>query len=1053
MYFIERLIDRPLLVFFGAIFILLLSLFGLHKLAIEENPHLTIPFIFVQVHYPGAAAEEVESQVLRKLEEKIDSIANIENLFSIAAEGNARLFVEFYYGIDSRDALRDVQDKVDSARREFPKEAEEPIISELAIDNIPIILLTLSGSTDLFHLKEAAKDIKPVIEGIPGVSEAIIFGGLERELHVELDPLKTSNYGITYAQISNAIKQQNMNYPGGHIERDNNEYLIRTVGKFEGVNEIGETIIYSKDNKLLRLSDIAEIKDSHKKIATISRVNGKDCVTIVVRKQSEINTLQTIQMIKEKINSISSTIPYDIQFSFSHDKSRDILRLLRQLGSNAYYGGALVLFILFLTMGLRNSILISMAIPFSLLITLLFLWLFNMTLSGIALFGMILILGMVVDGAIIVGENIYQKFEEGFDGIQAAKKGLIEVAWPVFTSTATTIAAFLPMFLVSGLSGQYLSVIPKVAIFALSGSMLVDHIILPTVAARVMKTKKRPSAIGISTNNKQPAASNLQSATRFIQMLFVRLTLIQSAILRFFSAIRAFYSIILAYSLKHRKSVLLYTSISVIISVVLIVTGILGIEFFPKVDVDNFSINFETRPGTSIEKTTEVARRLEGYLEDVPEIINYITTIGNTQALNTDIREGGNEGPEYGKIYVELSEAYTRRRTQTEILEEIKSRVGEIPGVKLTYFELKEGPPTGADIAIKISGNDLVELQRLSDKIQTKLLSTPGAYNVRSDFRYGRPELKIDVDREKASLFGVDSSGISAAVSTAFLGQVATNMIIDDEEVDIRIQNKKRFKQNIEDIQNIWLPGINNAIVPVGEIANIVFESGISDIRRWNRKRTITVRADVLKGFSTDAVKKNVAREMGKEAMPHDYTIVYGGESEDRDRAFKELLYSMIIAIALIFLILVIQFNSFKQTCMILLTIPLSFVGVVLGLVVTGNNFGFMAFVGVVALTGIVVNDAIVLVSYTNQLIKEGKGVMQAVQEAGQRRLRPVLMTTITTIGGLLPLALNLGGGGDFWAPMGWSIIFGISVATILTLVILPIVYSILETIAKRHKG
>ncbi|MGR3319341.1 MAG: efflux RND transporter permease subunit [Candidatus Anammoxibacter sp.] len=1035
MYFIDRLIDKPIVVYLSSIFIVLLSLFAFLKLPIEENPKIIIPFVNIQVPYPGAASEEIESQIIRKLEESIESISDIKNIYSVASEGVAKVVVEFYDGVDPKDARRDVQDKVDSIRREFPEDAEDPIITDMDFDSMPILLIALFGDVSHVLLKETAKDIQPVIESVSGVSDVIIFGGLELEIHVDVDPISSASYGITYAQISNALKTQNMNFPGGHIVAGNSEYLIRTSGKFKNVKEIGETIIYSKDNKLLKLSDIAEISESYKKVKTISRLNGKKSVTLAVIKQSNINTLKTIRAIKEQMKYLLPTLPPGINVGFSHDKSTGIMRLVRQLGTNAIYGGLLVIFILFVTMGFRNALLISMAIPFSLLVTLLLLYVFGMSISMISIFSMILILGLVVDGAIIVGENIYQKLEQGLEGVQASKEGIREVAWPVFSSDMTTIAAFLPMLLVTGLSGQFLVVIPLVVTFALIGSVLVDHIIIPTVAVKVMKVRKRNSNIEIM--NSKFDAQDFRS--------YFSVTGFQLIIRTCFKNIREYYSRLQHYSLNHRKRVLAYAVVSVIFCIGLVISGFLGFEFFPKVDIGKFSIDFELPPGSSIEETDKMARQLEKHLIGIPEIVSYVTTIGNTQALKTDIREGGKEGLEYGKISVELVDSGERARTQTEVLEEIKSRIGDVPGLTLSYFELREGPPTGADIAIKISGNNLNTLFSLAETMQSKLRNAQGTYNVRSDFRAGKLEWNIAVNREKASIYGINASDIANAVSMSFLGYVATKIEIDDEDVDIRIQNKKFFKNNIEDIHNVYVTAADGTSIPVGEVSKITLEERISDIRRLNRKRTVTVRAEVSKGFSTDAIKKKVAMEMEGEDVPDNYTFVYGGESEGRDKAITELLYSMILAVILIYFILAIQFNSYKQPCVILLTIPLSFVGVVLGLIITGNSFGFMSFVGIIALTGIVVNDAIVLITYINHLVKQGKSVGDAVIEAGQRRLRPVLMTTVTTIGGLLPLSLNLGGGGDFWEPMGWSIIFGIGVATFLTLIIIPIIYTFVE--------
>ena len=736
MKILEDFIDKPVAVYLSSIFIVLISIFAFLKLPIEDVPKIVIPFVRVQVHYPGAASEEIETQIVRKLEDKMDSIDNVKDIYSISSEGVGTVMVEFYDTADVKEVFRDVRDKVDSVRREFPEDAEEPIVVDLDLDNMPILLVNFYGNASLFELKEASKDIKPVIENISGVAEVITFGGLEREIHVNVDPTKAATYGVNYEQIARVLKTQNVNFPGGHIGLGDNEYLIRTLGKFKSVSEIGNTIIYSNDNKLLKLYDIATIKDSFKKVKTISRLNGQNSVTLAVRKQGNINTLKTIQLIRNEINKHIPALPHGIKVGITHDKSQQIRRMIHQLGTNAIYGGILVVFILFVTMGFRNSILISMAIPFSLLTTFLFLKIFGLSISSIALFSMILILGLVVDGAIIVGENIYEKFENGLQGTAAAKQGIIEVAWPVISSDITTIAAFLPMLLVTGVSGQFLSVIPKVIAFALGGSIIIDHIIIPTVAARFMKIKgKKPKIEVIKSDGNNQTLNTLQeeennpakpiysTEQRRENTPSTMHSFIQSCVVKSQKCYTAF----LRSSLNNPKAVILFTMIAVIISASLIVSGFLGFEFFPKVDIGKFNIDFELAPGSNIEQTDIASKKIEEYLNTVPEIISFVTTIGNTHALKSDIREGGKEGPEYGKISIELVEANTRKKSQTDILNMIKSNLGSIPGVKLSYFELREGPATGAEIAIKVAGDNLQTLSEVSDTIESNLKIIPGS--------------------------------------------------------------------------------------------------------------------------------------------------------------------------------------------------------------------------------------------------------------------------------------------------------------------------------------
>ncbi|UCC40533.1 MAG: efflux RND transporter permease subunit [Candidatus Aminicenantes bacterium] len=1019
----RKAVDKPVLVALITILLVLLGIIGLQTLPLEEYPQIDVPWVVVAIPYPGAAAEDIEQKVTVKVDEKLNGIKHLKRLYSEATEGVSVHVMELYEKTDKKETLQDVKDKIDQVKRDLPDDVEEPIIEDIAFDNVPIILVNVTGEVELLILKEIAKDIKTDIEAIPGVREVAFYGGLEKEVQVQLDPRKTERYGLSYSMIIAALRQQNANLPGGYLRLNSFEYLVRTEGKFKDVHDIGTTVVGVKSGHPIFLRDVAEIKDTHKKIDSYSRYNGKPSVSLVVYKQSEINTMKTTGLIKQIAADYDTRMPETVQVTTTMDKGDDISLMVRQLSSNALYGLLFVLLTLMIFMGLRNAIIVAIAIPFSLLVGFFLMWIFGFTLNMITIFATILIIGLVVDGAMIVGENIYHHFEKGLNTIEASKEGISEVGTAVISADLTTISAFFPMIFIAGIMGQIMSFMPYVVIFALIGSIIIDHLTLPMIASKYMRLSKQG-----------------RERKRFTRVFFIGN--------RLFRFLIRFYKPLLRWALYHRKTVVLISTLAFFMALLLFGSGAIKVDFFPKEEMGRFNINFELPVGSTVDKTNRVALQIEESIAQIPEVKEYVSTIGDTGMVMADLQESadtGGSGPEFGKILINIGYDNERKRSQAEIIEEVDSKLAEIPGIKYSFWELEMGPPVGRPVAVQISGEDFEELKNLSLVVEENLNSIPGTKNVQNSFQKNKPQVSIKVDRTQAAKHGISAQEITLQVMAAFLGYEATEIMIGDELVDIRVINNEAYRRNFEHVLDTPVFSTTGMKIPLRQLAQVEINEGIYSIQRQNLRRSVTVGCDVEEGFTPQEIFASLQKLMESSPPPQGYTLEYGGEEEERQRSFESMTRVMFLGLILIFFVLTAQFDSFKQPLVILFTVPLSIIGVVTGLFITRLTFSFMAFVGVVALVGIVVNDGIVLVDFINQRRRSGVDLISAILEAGPRRLRPVILTTVTTIGGLLPITLNLGGGGKLWAPLGTSIIFGLLFATILTLVIVPSVYSIFE--------
>ena len=1083
MHISHKAIDRPRVAIVGVLMVIAMAVMAALYIPVQRTPAIDKAVILVIVPYPGAEPIGVENKITRKIEDALEGLNNVDFIASTSMRGSSVTQVMFLDGVTGKQARADVEHLVNEVRALLPRGREiQPRIVEIDFESTPIMLVNLRGPAgfDQRTLKRIADDVQKELEAISGVSNTQQFGGREREIHVNVNHDLFVEYGLTVGQIRMALANFHSEMPGGSLNTSKFDYQIRNETKLRNIDDVRQTIVAQRDGRLIRIEDVAEVRDTYRRIKSVAKLDGEDTATIVVNKEADINTLGTARAIKQRVAELQKEYPH-IRFSTTRDVSEDISIMFWVLGSSAVSGGMLVLVILMWSMGFRISMLVLMAIPFSTAIGLIFLYAAGISISNMVLFSFILVLGMVVDGAIIVAENIHRHIERGEPPIEAAKTGIDEVGIPVIAADLTTVAAFLPMLLVPGIMGDFMSVMPKVVSVALVGSIVVDHFLIPVLAAYWYRRHEPRTAEGDATAS-QGNNEHVDHPESRIRPNHGPLTGVYARVLR--------------YSLNHR-----WVAIGCAICAIVwagFTCKQIGFIFFPESDRGQFSINYELPLGYSVEESVRVADMLAEpllKLQESGELIHFVTAVGSSEGLSTRLETDPVAGPEFGKIMVQLQSPMRRKRHQNEILAELRQWIDAHPwpGMKYNIEVVKEGPPGGSPVAVRLTGKDLEQLGQLADQIAGQLEIVPGTVEVSTDYRPSSPELVVEPHPGLAGLTEIHDAEVAMAVQTAMLGDSAIQIVLDDEDVTLRLQAAPEFQKNKRNVERLMLTGKTGRRATVGQLADVRRDVGLYAVNRWQRSRAVTVRCDVLKdqinpetgnkytpedvfkklrkkimpeiGFdpttSDDGVfkkfRKNVMPILGFAPVEDDCVAFHGrpsgategvaakftGENEEIQKNFAYMLNSMVIGVILIFGILVIQFNSFRQTLVVLATVPLSFVGVIFGMWVCGHAFSLATFIGLICLVGIVVNDAIVLVDFTNQARRRGMGVKEALMEAGVNRLRPVLLTTVTTIGGLFPLFMNFSGGAEFWQPLTGAVIFGLAFATVLTLVMIPVCYSL----------
>lgn len=1011
----------PVLIVLAAIFAL--SLIAFFILPLELIPEIEVPYAFVSAVYPGAAPTEVETDLIKPIEDKISQLSDLENVVSYAMQNMAFITVEFVAGTDLKTSINDLKDKVNESLPDLPDEVLKVSVKELDFNDLPILILNIYGDLSPRQLRELGGDVKDRLSRIPGVNEVEVFGGVEREISVKVDPNLLAANHVTIPQIIRALQINNSNMPGGVLKLDSQEILVRTIGKFSSIDEIASIIIgMGISGNPIRLMDVATVEDGTEEISSYSRYMDDPSVTLLISKRRGSHIVETTKVIEKAVDDMAKSFPSGVKYAYTARQATDVERQNREVNTNAGWGILFVIIVLFFGIGFRNALLVSIALPFSLMSAFLFMYIFGIDRTNISMFGLIMVLGIVVDGAIIMAESTYRHIEEGMRRKDAAVAALREVGTPVMTSVLTTMVAFAPIMYMTGIMGQFLSVIPKIVIFTLIGAFLADHFLIPVAAARLMN---RSSGKGKLSGN--------------------------------WWGKRA-YRKVLKWALAHRKTTLVSAFSILLLAFVIVGISITSdvklvkVQMFPKVPQPRIVVDITTAPGSQIDSTDVIARKIEKYIEKLPEVDRFVSTIGESGVQNLRLAQGGGIGAEIAQINVDLVNAKDRDRSVEEVIEELRGVFGNIPGIKVIFGLIQEGPPIPTSVVVDISGDILEDMELVGEIIKGQMESIEGTTNVEASQGVKRTEFQVEVDHERAAWFGVSADDISQTITAALFGVEATEYTDGLEDIPVRVKIDSEGERALDDIRNLMIPTPMGKLVPFTDVASLKLAAGETSIRHRNFKRNINISCDLLPGVDATDIQRKLTPFLNEMNLPRGVTVEYGGIEDETTESFASLGRAMIIGFIIIIIILSAEFKSLIQPLIIAFTIPLSFIGVIFGLMITRVPFGLMAFFGVVALMGVVVNDAIVLISHVNDLRRGGMRVKEALLKGGQNRLRPIILTTITTLAGMIPLSMNFGGGGEYWRPLAVSLIFGLAVASFLTLVIVPVLYSLFESRGERKK-
>ncbi|NDV25212.1 efflux RND transporter permease subunit [Desulfovibrio sp. JC010] len=1009
------------------VFIIIAGISSYASLPRESDPDITIPYIFVQTNFEGVAPEDMETLITMPIERKLKGLSGTKEISSISDDGVSIIKVEFNPDVDIDDALQKVRDKVDQAKPDLPADLpDEPVINEVNLSEQPILNVVLSGPFSLKRLKVFAEQLEDRIESVQGVLDAKIIGGLEREIHVEFDMDRVAYYNIPISSLLNALKNANVNTPGGSVEIGKSKYLVRVPEDFKHPDEIDKIVVYEKDGRPIYLRDIATIRDHYKDPTSKSRFNGIRSVTIEVKKRAGENIIRIIDTTKEIIREEQQILPPTLKIDMTADQSDEIRQMVADLQNNIITGLLLVLIVVFAFIGGRSALFVSLAIPLSMLITFTVLEIFSYTLNMVILFSLILSLGMLVDNGIVVVENIYRHMGMGKSRFQAAMDATDEVAWPVIASTLTTVGAFFPMVFWPGIMGEFMSYLPITVIIALIASLFVALVINPVLSAKFQDVPKQDE-------NANPG---------FID--------------RMMETLKNFYRPILEWSLDHRILVVLFSFGFLVASTVCFGMFGRGVEFLPKTEPKRSDVKIKAPVGTNLEASDQFVKVVEKIAAEYPDIEYVIANTGESG-------QSDEIGTHYSLVKLDYLDIQDRSRPSSEITDEIRGRLQHaIRGAEVRAEPEKMGPPTGSAINMEIYGKDLRKLGEITGSFKRAIKNVPGLVDLKDNYISAKPEIRVDVDKEKAAIMGLDAFTIAQAVKTAINGFKVGVYREGKDEYDIVARLPKHNRDSLEDIRRITVSGPKGEPIPITSLADVTMGGGLGGINRIDQKRVVTISADVSGRLAEEVIADINAAVSGIE-LPRGYSYKFTGEQEEQAKASAFLEKAFAGALFLIFIVLVTQFNSIATPFIILTAVILSLGGVMVGLLVTGTAFGvIMTGVGVLSLAGVVVNNAIVLIDYFEQLKEQGRNAREALIEAGLTRFRPVLLTAITTVLGLIPMAtgvsfdfinmrLDMGSEtSQWWGPMAVAVIFGLAIATVLTLVVVPTLCSLQESWKER---
>ncbi len=1020
-------IQRPVTVLMGVLGAFVLGAIGFSQLGLDFFPDIDVPMVSVITQYHGTPPEEMEEFVTKRIEEAVATVENYKGIRSVSQEGLSVVTIDFEWGQDMEWAAFNIREKVDSVADALPDAAGRPLILRINPHVlIPVVTIDATGIDDMRKLRKLAEDeIKPELEKIPGVAAADIYGGLQREILVEIDWQRLAAYNLDVRTVEQALQRENLNIPAGFVTEGPREFAIRTIGEFDTVDQIKEVVVSTEAGRPVHLRDIATVRDTHKEVRSYARYNGRPSVSLSVRKESGGNTVKVSDAVHEALARLPEKLPPGVELKVTSDQADFIRDSLHNLYSVAIQGAALAVIIIFLFLStVRGTLVVAVSIPLSVLATFAFMYFSGMTLNIITMGGLVLAIGRIVDDSVVVLENIFRHLERGEPVIDAAVSGTRELAMAIAAATFTDMCVFLPLLVIGGMVGAIFSPMSLVVMFGLFSSLVVAVTVVPMLASRLLTQ----TVIGRA---QQPGPRG--PVARVLDIWKAG-----------FDGLERLYRRAASWALRRRAIVMILAAEIFIAS--LLMMRLAGFSFFPALDSGQIALGMEAPLGSSLDRTNQLAAELETVINDIPELKHMGVTVGQSAGAIGRIF-GGTSGTRTANFAVSLVDLKQRQRTIWDVEDYLRQKVAQIPDVVVRFRETMGPPGAGGDLVVTIVGDDLDILSKLGQEARTRLIAVPGISETDLDWEPGSPEYQIVIDRQKAGRLGLTPAGIAHTIQAQVYGtRELTKFRERGDEYDITIRAAEADRDWIQDIKQISIPGPEDVLIPLANIASINLTQGPTQIVRDDRRRSISINA-TISDRDLKAVVDDVDPIMEQMQLPADYSYEFGGTEEERRESYAGMGVAFLLGLMLIYIILASQFESLIHPFVIMLAIPLELVGVFGALLLTGTYFSIMVFLGVLMLTGMVVSNAILVVQLIVLLRKRGIGGREGIVEAGAMRLRPIVMTTTTTIIAMTPVALSLGAGSEFWQALAIAVIGGLATSTLLTLFVVPVAYSITDDV------
>lgn len=1016
-------IKRPILTLMIYLIVITIGVVSLTRLPIDLLPEITYPTITVSAGYSNVGPEEIEDLITRPLEEALSAIQGVEEITSTSSEGRSTVRVSFTWGTNLDAAVNDIRDRIDRIMGRLPADIDRPSIRKFDLSAVPIIILGVGGDLNPLQLREMVEDrVKYRLERVPGVAAVDIWGGLMREIHIRLNADKLRAHSVSINEITTALRNENQNIPTGTYTSGNIDIFVKTSGQYASLDEIRNTPVAVRSGALIKIQDLASVEDSWQEITRIVRLNGNPGLRIAINKQSGYNSVKVANDAIKEIERINADHP-QIELLVIRDTSEYIKSSISNMGWAAIFGGVLAIVILLLFLrNLPSTLVVATAIPISILATFAVMYFGGFTLNLMTFGGLALGIGMLVDNAIVVLENIYRHRERGKEVIASALDGTQEVSAAIIASTLTTLVVFAPVVFIRGMSGILFQQLALVVCFALICSVVVSLTLVPLMASKILKINSR----GFNENS---------YAKNFLTRFFAISKVAQDWLVDR-------YSRILDWSLNNRTAVIVYALGLFLLSFALM--GTLGVELMPTSDEGEVRVDIEMAVGTSLDLISSVTERVEEIVRrETPEVQHIQTTAGGF-----GWRGGGGHR---GDVRVTLIPMNERKRSSEEIQLNLENAIRKevIPGAVIRVrsgsgmFAMR-ALSSGSDdrLSIEIRGHDLATGMHLAEQVQLAVQDVEGVTDTRISRDDGRPEVIIRVDRLKAAEMGIPLSTIGNTLQAAVGGTYASSYQVGGRDYQILVRLREEDRMRLEDILDLTVSNSRGQSVQLRNIVYLHSATGPVDIERIDQERTIQVTANYA-GRDLGSVVRDVRSGLAQIPVPSEFVILVRGDWEAQREAFTELMLAILLAILLIYMVLAGQFESFKYPFVVMFSVPMAFIGVVGILKLTGTPVTINAFIGMIMLAGIVVNNAILLVDYTNRLRRrDGMQLREAIMTASSRRMRPIIMTALTTILGMIPLSLGFGEGGETQAPLARVVIGGLMSSTLITLILIPVIYS-----------